>query len=221
MKVSFLLCWFFKQSKRVLFLSFFLNFIWKNRGLNLMKWLINKAFLTPSVEQLLEHQADSWTSKTMAKLFISRIITVRSGPWSHLLDYRCSNQTLFTASGLSPFNPDSEFNANILYVLELNFSVFNIYPSRQRRWRRHLLRITNCPSLPPCHQEGRSDYQPNFHLQHGGGPCSGTSSERFRQPWRRISEALSFSYLVITGSCLPHGGGEKCSILVLCCGLRI
>ena len=30
-----------------------------------MKRLINKAFLTPSVEQLLVCQADSWTSKTM------------------------------------------------------------------------------------------------------------------------------------------------------------
>ena len=30
-----------------------------------MKWLINKAFLMPSVEQLLRLQADSWTSKTI------------------------------------------------------------------------------------------------------------------------------------------------------------
>ena len=30
-----------------------------------MKWLINKAFLMPSVEQLLRRQADSWTSKTI------------------------------------------------------------------------------------------------------------------------------------------------------------
>ena len=28
-----------------------------------MKWLIDKAFLTPSVEQLLSRQIDSWTSK--------------------------------------------------------------------------------------------------------------------------------------------------------------
>ena len=31
-----------------------------------MKWLINKALLTPSVEQLLGRQIDSWTSKTIA-----------------------------------------------------------------------------------------------------------------------------------------------------------
>ena len=31
-----------------------------------MKWLINKAFLTPSVEQPLRLQADSWASKTIA-----------------------------------------------------------------------------------------------------------------------------------------------------------
>ena len=30
-----------------------------------MKWLINKAFLTPSVEQLLSRQVNSWTSKTI------------------------------------------------------------------------------------------------------------------------------------------------------------
>ena len=30
-----------------------------NRGLNFMEWLIDKAFLTPSVEQLLGRQADS------------------------------------------------------------------------------------------------------------------------------------------------------------------
>ena len=30
-----------------------------------MKWLINKAFLTPSVEQPLRLQADSWASKTI------------------------------------------------------------------------------------------------------------------------------------------------------------
>ena len=33
-----------------------------------MKWLINKAFLMPSVEQLLSRQTDSWTSKTMPPL---------------------------------------------------------------------------------------------------------------------------------------------------------
>ena len=68
MKVSLLLYWFCKQSKRVLFLSFFsfiIIFFLKNRGLNFMKRLINKAFLTPSVEQLLRRQADCWTSKTI------------------------------------------------------------------------------------------------------------------------------------------------------------
>ena len=30
-----------------------------------MNWLIIKAFLMPSVEQLLRHQIDSWTSKTI------------------------------------------------------------------------------------------------------------------------------------------------------------
>ena len=33
-----------------------------------MEWLINKAFLTPSVEQLLRLQADSWTSKTIRRI---------------------------------------------------------------------------------------------------------------------------------------------------------
>ena len=43
----------------------FYKFFWKNKGLNFMKRLINKAFLMPSVEQLLGHQIDSWTSKTI------------------------------------------------------------------------------------------------------------------------------------------------------------
>ena len=65
MNVSFLWYWFFKQSIRVLFLPFFINFFWKNKGLIFMKWLINKSFLTPSVEQLLSHPINSWTSKTI------------------------------------------------------------------------------------------------------------------------------------------------------------
>ena len=32
-----------------------------------MKWLINEAFLTPSVEQLLRLQAVSWASKTIER----------------------------------------------------------------------------------------------------------------------------------------------------------
>ena len=30
-----------------------------------MRWLINKTFLTPSAEELLGRQIDSWTSKTI------------------------------------------------------------------------------------------------------------------------------------------------------------
>ena len=39
-----------------------------------MKWLINEAFLTPFVDQLLGRQIDSWTSK------IVRTVNVR---WTH------------------------------------------------------------------------------------------------------------------------------------------
>ena len=35
-----------------------------------MKWLINKAVLLPSVEQLLSHQIDSWTSKTIIGILL-------------------------------------------------------------------------------------------------------------------------------------------------------
>ena len=35
-----------------------------------MNWLINKAFLTPPVEQLLGRQIDSWTSKTIVSTVI-------------------------------------------------------------------------------------------------------------------------------------------------------
>ena len=68
MKVSFLLYLFFKRSKRVLFITFFillLIFFWKNRESNFMEWLFNKIFLTPSFELLLGLQIDSWTSKTI------------------------------------------------------------------------------------------------------------------------------------------------------------
>ena len=55
--------------KEFYFYHFFIYYylFWKNRGLTFMKWLINKAFLTPSVEQLLRLQADSWTSKTIQR----------------------------------------------------------------------------------------------------------------------------------------------------------
>ena len=43
----------------------FYKFFWKNKGVNFVKWLINKTFLMPSVEQLLGCQIDSWTSKNM------------------------------------------------------------------------------------------------------------------------------------------------------------
>ena len=35
-----------------------------------MKWLINKAFLMPFVEQLLGHQIDSRTSKTIVRTYM-------------------------------------------------------------------------------------------------------------------------------------------------------
>ena len=41
-----------------------------------MKWLINKAFLTPSVEQLLGHQIDSWISKTVRMTLSKFFLTV-------------------------------------------------------------------------------------------------------------------------------------------------
>ena len=59
--------------KEFYFYHFFIfyQFFWKNRGLNFMKWLINKAFLRPSVEQILSHQIDNWTSKTITKIYIN------------------------------------------------------------------------------------------------------------------------------------------------------
>ena len=117
MKVSFLLYWFFKQSKRVLFLPFFhfllllLFFFWK-KGLNIMKWLINKTFLTPSVEQLLSRQIDSRTSKTM--------------PWSEIL--------LLTKS------TDTES-----YIYQIVFNLFSSSSSFSK-WGRTFKRLVRKPS---------------------------------------------------------------------------
>ena len=55
--------------------SFFIHFFEKNKGLNFMKWVINKAFLTPSVEQLLGHQIDSWTSKDYYSCWYGALFT--------------------------------------------------------------------------------------------------------------------------------------------------
>ena len=79
-------------------------------------------------------------------------------------DYRYS---IWIPSSTSPYSmsPCSSFPSSISLPSRFPSSK---NPSCQRQWRRHPLSITNNPLLPPCHREGWSDYQPNFHLQRWG-----------------------------------------------------